>query len=45
MIANQGDRAFRRVLGDTLESGTLRLGLIVVAVAVVLGTIVWAVRF
>jgi len=45
MIADQGDRMFRRVLGDTLEAATMRLGLIVAAAALVLGTIAWLMRF
>jgi hypothetical protein len=44
MIADQGDKTFRRVLGDTLEAATLRLGLIIIVVALVLGTIVWLAR-
>ena len=44
MIADQGDKTFRRLLGDTLQAATLRLGVIVVAAALVLGTISWFVR-
>jgi hypothetical protein len=41
MSADQGDELSRRVLGDTLQGATLRLGIIVGVFCVILATITW----